>query len=123
MSEEAHTVGVLGKASLNGALVLEVNVPAGRLARLVLEGEGKDSLAVLDGVLAAGFVAAESGVDGLEGLGGRESVCGSARAQQISLLSYWLGMDGLTVLERHGGREAVEWAKRELEGGYTSCDF
>lgn len=84
MSEEAHTVGVLGKAIGNGALVLEVNVPAGRLARLVLEGECKDSLAVLDGVLAAGFVAAESGVDGLEGLGGRESVCDkreSARAR------------------------------------------
>lgn len=25
-------------------------------------------------------------------------------------------MDGLTVLERHGGREAVEWAKRGTGG-------
>lgn len=57
-------------------------MPAGRLASLVLEGEGKDSLAVLDGILAASFVAAEGGVDGLEGLGGRESVCDGARAQQ-----------------------------------------
>lgn len=94
MWEEAHTVGVLGKAILNGALLLEVDVPAGRLARLVLEGECKDSLSVLDGVLAAGFVAAESGIDGLEGLGGRESVCGSARAQQISRLEPLATVDG-----------------------------
>lgn len=54
-------------------------MPAGRLAGLVLEGEGEDGLAVLDGVLAVGFAAAEGGVDGLEGLGGRECVCARVR--------------------------------------------
>jgi hypothetical protein len=50
-------------------------VPASRLAGLVLEVECEDGLAVLDGILAVGIVAAESGVDGIEGLGRRESVC------------------------------------------------
>lgn len=76
--KEAHTGGVLADASADCALLLEVNVPAGRLAGLVLEGEGEDGLAVLDGVLAVGFAAAQSGVDGLEGLGGRECVCARA---------------------------------------------
>lgn len=73
--KKRHTGGVLADASADCALLLEVNVPAGRLAGLVLEGEGEDGLAVLDGVLAVGFAAAQSGVDGLEGLGGRECVC------------------------------------------------
>jgi len=79
--KKAHTVGVLAEAGANGALLLKVDVPVGSLARLVLEGECKDSLAALDGILAAGIVAAESGVDGLEGLGGREGVCERERTR------------------------------------------
>lgn len=111
--KNVHTVGVLAEAGANGALLLEVDVPVGSLTRLVLKGECKDSLAVLDGILAAGIVAAESGVDGLEGLGGREGVCERGRertrAQQISLLSFcycWLGMGLPFLRDMVGGEES-----------------
>lgn len=57
------------------ARLLEVDVPALGLAGLVLEGEGEDGAALLDGVLALGVARGKSGVDGVEGGGGGEVVC------------------------------------------------
>lgn len=54
------------------ALGLEIDVPAVGLAGLVLEGEGEDGVALLDGVLTLGVGGGEGCVDGIEGLGGGE---------------------------------------------------
>lgn len=47
-------------------------MPALRLASLVLEGEGKDTVGLLDGVLALGVGAGEDAVDDVESGRGRE---------------------------------------------------
>lgn len=47
------------------ASLLEVNVPALRLAGLVLQGKGKDSIALLNGGLAVSL-AGERGADGIK---------------------------------------------------------
>lgn len=49
-------------------------MPAVGVAGLVLEGEGEDGLALLDGVLALGVAGGEDGVDGVEGRGRGELV-------------------------------------------------
>lgn len=49
-------------------------MPALRLAGRVLEGEGVDAVALLDGVLALGLVRVEGVVDGVKGGRGRELV-------------------------------------------------
>lgn len=54
--------------------VLQIDVPALLLAGLVLQREGVDTGALLDGVLTLGFVGREGGVDGVEGGRGREGV-------------------------------------------------
>lgn len=69
--------GLGGQALLHGARLLEVNVPAVRLAGRVLEGEGEDGVALLDGVLAVGL-AAEGRVDGVKGGRGGELGCEGA---------------------------------------------
>lgn len=65
------TSRLLPQPLADNTLLLQVNVPAGRLAGLVLEGEGEDGLALLDGVLALG-VGLEGVGDGVEGGGGGE---------------------------------------------------
>lgn len=61
-----RTVGLPG-ALADSALLLQVDVPALGLAGLVLEGEGKDGAALLDGVLAVGLAGGEGRVDLVEG--------------------------------------------------------
>jgi hypothetical protein len=56
------------------AFLLEVEVPALFLAAGVLQVESNDSLGILDGVLALGFVALEGSVDRVESRGGVETV-------------------------------------------------
>lgn len=51
-------------------------MPALRLASSILQGKGKDGIALLDGVLLVLF-AGESLSDGVESGGGRELVCGA----------------------------------------------
>lgn len=62
----------LADTGANTAGLLEVDVPALRLASLVLEGEGKDTVGLLDGVLALGVGAGEDAVDDVESGRGRE---------------------------------------------------
>ncbi len=77
------TGGLLAEALADLALILEVNVPALGLASGVLEVEGEDGVALLDGVLLVCGVA-EGVVDGVKGGRGGELVCCSIR----SLISY-----------------------------------
>lgn len=65
------TSRLLSGAFADGARVLQVDVPAVGLAGGVLEVEGKDGLALRDGVLLVG-IAGESGADRIEGGRGRE---------------------------------------------------
>lgn len=66
----------LGREALGSlALLLQINVPALRLARLVLEGEGKDGVALLNSILPVGVAGAEGRVDGIEGGRGGKLVC------------------------------------------------
>lgn len=69
-----HTGGLLGQPLHHLALLLEVNVPALRLAPRVLECEPEDGAALLDGVLAVGVAGRERRVDGVERRGGGELV-------------------------------------------------
>jgi hypothetical protein len=79
-------------------------VPARRLASLVLESEGVDALALLDGVLAISVASVDGGVDGIKGGRGREVVC-EALLESGWCLRRWdhgsaclaprLGMDGI----------------------------
>ena len=71
--EDAHTIGLGAKTGADLASVLEVNVPALRLAGLVLQGEGVDALGLLNGILAIGFVG-ERLADGVESGRGGELV-------------------------------------------------
>ena len=57
------------------AFFLEIDVPACRLAGAVLQCEGEDGVALLDGVFALGRVGCEGGLDGVEGGGGGERGC------------------------------------------------
>lgn len=52
-------------------------MPALRLASLVLESEGENTVSLLNGVLALGVGAGEHAVDDVEGRGGRELGYGS----------------------------------------------
>ena len=78
----AATVLTVGLAALrrvalpHAALLLEINVPAVGVAGGVLQREGEDGAAFLDRVLAARVVGRQRGVDGVEGRGGGEGVCG-----------------------------------------------
>jgi hypothetical protein len=64
---------LLGETLGDLALVLEVNVPALDLAGGVLNVEGEDGVALLDGVLLVGGIG-EGGLDGVEGGRGGELV-------------------------------------------------
>lgn len=69
-----HTGGLLANALADLTLLLKVNVPAVGLTGRVLEGEGKDGLALADGLLAIGLARVQSIVDGVERGGGWEFV-------------------------------------------------
>lgn len=71
-----RTGGLLAKTLADLAGVLEVEVPAGGLAGLVLEGESEDGVGLLDGILAVGFAGVESLVHEVEGSRGGELGCG-----------------------------------------------
>ena len=58
---------LLCQALGNSARALEVDGPALGLAGGVLEGEGEDGVALLQGILAVGLAGVEGGVDGVEG--------------------------------------------------------
>lgn len=78
---EIRTGGLLAKTLADLAGVLEVEVPAGGLAGLVLEGESEDGVSLLDGVLAVGFAGVDSLVHEVEGSRGGELGC----SQWVSL--------------------------------------
>jgi hypothetical protein len=69
-----RTSGLLAQAFANGALVLEIDVPALCLASGVFESEREDGVALVDGVLAVSLAGVESVVDLVESRGGRELV-------------------------------------------------
>lgn len=79
VGQDESDVGLVAEALGDLAGVLEVEVPAGGLAGLVLEGKGEDGVALLDGVLALLLVAAEDGVDEVKSLGGGELGCWRGR--------------------------------------------
>ena len=89
----AATVLTVGLAALrrvalpHAALLLEINVPAVGVAGGVLQREGEDGAAFLDRVLAARVVGRQRGIDGVEGRGGGEGVCGlvSSRGREGQL--------------------------------------
>lgn len=72
--KKKRTGGLLAETLGDLALLLEVEVPALSLAGGVLEGEGEDGTALLDGVLTVGVVG-QSGVDLVKGGGGGELGC------------------------------------------------
>ena len=74
-----HTSRLVAEPLADHTLLLEVDVPALALARLVLEREGEDGVALLDGIGALSWVGGQGGLDEVEGLGGGEGSCGSIR--------------------------------------------
>lgn len=67
MPGSLNTVGLFASASGNLSGLLEVDMPAGLVAARVLEGEGVNTVALLDGVLAIGIAGVDSLLDGVEG--------------------------------------------------------
>ena len=94
------TVGLRAKTLADLASLFQINVPALGLARLVLECEGIDAVALLDGVLAFGIGGIEGLVDGVECGRSREFVCRAGQSPSRCAM----GSSCLTVLERHVGR-------------------
>ena len=69
MSCDGHTISLLAlrrRALRHLSLLLQVYIPALRLAFLVLERESEDGVAFLDRILAFGFVGLEGLVDKIE---------------------------------------------------------
>jgi hypothetical protein len=62
------------EALANGTRLLEINVPGVGFASGVLEREGEDGAALLDGVFAVGVRGGEGPRDLVEGGGGREGI-------------------------------------------------
>lgn len=75
-----HTGGLVAKTLGDLALLLEVDVPAVGLTGSVLQIEGKDGIALLDGVLAVGLAGFQSIVDGVESGRGGELVWGTLQS-------------------------------------------
>lgn len=66
---------LVAEALAHLALVLQVDVPALGLAGRVLQREGEDGVAQLQGLLAVRLARGQDAVDGVEGGRGRELVC------------------------------------------------
>lgn len=66
-SESRRTIRLCTGASSDLAGFLEVDMPAGLFTARVLEGEGVDAVALLDGILAIGITGVDSRLDGVEG--------------------------------------------------------
>lgn len=64
-------------------------MPAGLIAARVLESEGVDAIALLDGVLAIGIAGVDGRLDGVEGGRGGKLVC---YRESASNLFYWIGL-------------------------------
>ena len=75
---EMPTGRLLRKALLDLTLLLQVDMPALRLSRLVLERETEDGATLLNRVLAVLLAARERVVDGVEGARRGELVCCAA---------------------------------------------
>lgn len=65
--ESRRTIRLCAGASSDLAGFLEVDVPAGLITARVLECEGVDAVALLDGILAIGIAGVDSRLDGVEG--------------------------------------------------------
>jgi hypothetical protein len=65
--ESRRTIRLCAGTSSDLAGFLEVDVPAGIIAARVLEGEGVDAVALLDGILAIGITGVDGRLDGVEG--------------------------------------------------------
>jgi hypothetical protein len=65
-SESRRTIRLCAGASSDLAGFLEVDMPAGLITARVLEGEGVDAVALLDGILAIGITGVDSRLDGVE---------------------------------------------------------
>lgn len=85
VGEDEGDGGLLAEALGDLAGALEVEVPGSGLASLVLEGEGEDGTALLDGSLALVLRGVQDGVDGIESRGGGELGC-----EMVSSVSYRL---------------------------------
>lgn len=72
--QQQHTIGLRAQTSADLARLLEVNVPALRLAARILQRKGIHAVALLDGILAVGVAGVESLVDGVKGDRGGELV-------------------------------------------------
>lgn len=67
LGEDECDIRLCAGASSDLAGFLEVDVPAGLIAARVLEGEGVDAVALLDGILAIGITGVDGRLDGVEG--------------------------------------------------------
>lgn len=67
LGEDECDIRLCAGASSDLAGFLEVDVPAGLITARVLEGEGVDAVALLDGILAIGIAGVDSRLDGVEG--------------------------------------------------------
>ena len=91
-----RTCRLVSQTFCDFTLCPKIEVPAFCLAGLVLQGEGKDGIALLDCVLALGVARGESAVDHVEGLGGWECSCQHGKQRMARVVAR-----GFTVLERH----------------------
>lgn len=95
------TAGLVAQALADLASLLEVDVPALSLTGAVLEGEGVDSVALLDGVLAVRVGGVEGRVDNVKGGRGRELVylndAGQLSARTLNERGGARGIDGPLV--------------------------
>jgi len=82
----------------HNALVLQVDVPALGVAGAVLEREGEDGTALLDGVFAPSGVLLQRLVDRVEGCAGGEGVCGGKTWESAGLLQGTMREGGWVVL-------------------------
>lgn len=80
--QEFHTIRLPAETLSDSPLFFKVNVPCGLLAGGVLEYEGVDAGALLDGVFAVCFVL-EGSVDGVEGGAGGEGVYRSVSCVEL----------------------------------------
>lgn len=67
LGEDECDIRLCTGASSDLAGFLEVDMPAGLFTARVLEGEGVDAVALLDGILAIGITGVDSRLDGVEG--------------------------------------------------------
>jgi hypothetical protein len=104
------TCRLVSKTLCDLSLIFEIDMPALRLARIVLQCEGEDRISLLDGLLALGFVRAEDSVDQVESFRGGKRSCRKCKLRFNACAG-----GRVTVFERHVYCGEV-WRAEELDG-------